>query len=186
MLFRKKNRVCPLRLAGSLDSKIRRWLQNPRRVLGPYINEGMTVLDVGCGPGFFTTDLARMTGKSGKVIAADLQEGMLDKIRDKIQGTELEERITFHRCEKSRLGLKEKVDFVLAFYMVHEVPDQKNFFIEIKSILKPNGRVFIVEPPLHISKKEFNSTIRNAQNAGLKVVDQPEIFPNRTLILQNG
>jgi len=101
----EKNRVCPVTLARFLDNRIRRWLQDPRKILRPYIKEGMTVLDVGCGPGFFSIELARMVGKSGRVIASDLQEGMLRKLRDKIRGTELEERITLHRCEKNKLGL---------------------------------------------------------------------------------
>jgi ubiquinone/menaquinone biosynthesis C-methylase UbiE len=99
----QKNRVCPVSLAGGLDNKIRRYLQNPRKILGPYIEEGMTVLDLGCGPGFFSIEMARLVGKSGRVIAADLQEGMLHKIRDKIQGTELEERIRFHKCETNKV-----------------------------------------------------------------------------------
>jgi ubiquinone/menaquinone biosynthesis C-methylase UbiE len=35
----------------------------------------MTVLEVGCGPGFFTLDIAEMVGESGKIIAADVQDG---------------------------------------------------------------------------------------------------------------
>ena len=88
----RRNRVCPVERAGSLDNRIRRWLQNPRKILEPYIKEGMTVLDVGCGPGFFSIEIAQLVGKSGRVIAADLQEGMLQKLRDKIRGTELEEQ----------------------------------------------------------------------------------------------
>ena len=182
----QKNRVCPISLAGSLDNKIRRYLQNPRKILGPYIEEGMTVLDIGCGPGFFSIELAQLVGKSGRVIAADLQEGMLRKIRDKIQGTELEERIRLHKCETDKLGLSEKVDFVLAFYMVHEVPDKQSFLNEIKSILKPNGRILIIEPPFHTSKKVFDAIVRKAQEAGLKVINRPKIFPNRNIYLQNG
>jgi ubiquinone/menaquinone biosynthesis C-methylase UbiE len=182
----QKNRVCPVSLAGSLDNKIRRYLQNPRKILGPYIEEGMTVLDIGCGPGFFSMELAQMVGKSGRVIAADLQEGMLHKIRDKVQGTELEERIKFHKCETNRLGLSENVDFVLAVYMVHEVPDKQGFLNEIKSMLKPNGRVLIIEPPFHTSKKVFDEIVRKALAAGLKVINRPKIFPNRVVFLQNG
>ncbi len=48
-----KNRVCPVERAGNLDNRFRRWIQNPRKILGPYMREGMTVLDLGCGPGFF-------------------------------------------------------------------------------------------------------------------------------------
>ena len=182
----EKNRVCPVTLAGGLDNTIRKWLQNPRKILGPYIKEGMIVLDVGCGPGFFSIELAQMVGNSGRVVAADLQEGMLQKLRDRIQGTELEERIILHKCEKNKSGLSENVDFVLAFYMVHEVPDQQSFLNEIKSILKPNGHVLIVEPPFHTSKREFAETVRRGRDAGLKVIDRPKIFPNKVVILQNG
>lgn len=182
----EKNRVCPVTLAGGLDNRIRRWLQNPHKILGPYVREGMTVLDVGCGPGFFSIELAQMVGKSGRVVAADLQEGMLRKLRKKIQGTELEERITLHKCEKDTLGLSERVNFVLAFYMVHEIPHQEDFFNEIISILKPNGQVLIVEPPLHTSKTAFERTIRKARDAGLIAVERPRIFPNRAVILEKG
>lgn len=181
-----RNRVCPVTLAGSLDNRIRRWVQDPRKILGPYVKEGMTVLDFGCGPGFFSIDLARMVGKSGRVIAADLQEGMLQKLRKKIQGTELEGRITLHKCEKNKIGLLEEVDFVLAFYLLHEIPNQETFFNEIESILKPNGQVFIAEPPFHVSKKAFEKTIRKANDAGLSVADRPKLFLNKTMVLQKG
>jgi len=93
----RNNCVCPVEIAGGLDNRIRRWLQNPKKILGPYIEEGKIILDLGCGPGFFSIDMAQMVGKSGRVIASDLQEGMLHKVRDKIKGTELEERITLHK-----------------------------------------------------------------------------------------
>ena len=111
----KKTRICPIEKADSLDTKFRRWLQNPKKILKPYINEGMTVLDFGCGPGFFSVGLAQMVGESGRVIAADLQEGMLQKLKDKIKGTELENRITLHKCEEDKIGITENVDFVLGF-----------------------------------------------------------------------
>ncbi len=182
----EKHRVCPVILAGGLDNRIRRWLQNPRKILEPYIKEGMRVLDIGCGPGFFSIELAQMVGKSGKVVALDLQEGMLRKLRDKIQGTELEERIIVHKCEQSSFCLSEPVDFALAFYMVHEIPDQEHFLDNIKSVLKPNGRVLIVEPPLHTSKKHFEGTIMKARDAGFTVIDRPKMFPNKAVILQKG
>lgn len=179
-----KNHVCPVKKAGHLDTSIRRWLQNPRTILRPYIEEGMTVLDLGCGPGYFSIDLARMVGKSGRVIAADLQEGMLQKLRAKIQGTELEERITLHQCEEDKIGLSEPVDFVLAFYVVHEIPNQEEFLHEIKSILKPNGRVFIVEPPFHVSKTAFEETVRKAQDVGFTLVERPKVLLSKTMVLR--
>jgi len=120
----KSKRICPVEKAGGLDNFVRKLLQNPQKILKPYINEGMTVLDLGCGPGFFSIEIAKRLIDSGKVIAADLQEGMLDKVRQKIKGTELEQKIIPHKCQEESIDLTEKVDFVLAFYMIHEVPNQ--------------------------------------------------------------
>jgi ubiquinone/menaquinone biosynthesis C-methylase UbiE len=180
----KKHRVCPVERAGALDIRIRKWLQDPRKILGPYIEEGMTVLDLGCGPGFFTIDIAQMVGKSGRVIAADFQEGMLQKLKDKIQGTELEGHIILHKCEENRIGWSEGVDFILAFYMVHEIRNQEEFFDEIKALLKPDGRVFIVEPPFHVSKTAFEETITKASVAGFAPAERPKVFLSKAVILK--
>lgn len=182
----RKNHVCPVEIAGMLDNRIRRWLQNPQKILGPYIEEGMTVLDIGCGPGFFSIDMAQMVGNSGRVIASDLQEGMLEKLRDKIKGTELAERITLHKCEENKIGVSEEIDFVLLFYTVHEVGNEEALFNEIGTILKPNGQVLIVEPPFHVSKSAFEETIRKAQQAGLAPVERPKVLFSKTVILKKG
>ena len=182
----RNRRVCPVERAGSLDNIIRRWLQNPQKILRPYIEEGMTVLDVGCGPGFFSIEMAKMVGKSGRVIASDLQEGMLQKVKAKIKGTEFEERITLHRCEENKIGISAHVDFVLLFYMVHEVPNKKEFFNEIATILRPNGQVLIVEPPFHVSKSAFEETVRKARDVGFRAVEGPAMLFNKTVILKKG
>jgi ubiquinone/menaquinone biosynthesis C-methylase UbiE len=179
-------RVCPAERAGILDNRIRRWLQNPHKIVEPYIEEGMTVLDLGCGPGFFSIHMAQMVSKSGRVIAADLQEGMLQKLRDKIHGTELEERITLHKCEQNKIGVSEEIDFVLAFYMVHEVPNQEEFFNEIAVILKSKGQMLVVEPPFHVSKSAFEATIKKARNAGFTLIERPKVLLSKTAVLQKG
>ena len=180
-----RNRVCPVELAGSLDNRLRRWLQDPRKILRPYIKEGMTVLDLGCGPGLFSIELARMVGKAGRVIASDLQEGMLSKLRDKIQGTELEERITLHKCAVNKIGVLEDVDFVLAFYMVHEIPNanQEGFLKEIRSILKSDGQLFIVEPPFHVSRMAFEEMVKKAKDAGFRPIERPKVLFSKTVNL---
>jgi ubiquinone/menaquinone biosynthesis C-methylase UbiE len=173
---RERNRVCPVELANSLDNKIRRWLQNPRKILSPYIRKGMTVLDIGCGPGFFSVEVAQMVGRSGQVIAADLQEGMLERLRSRIKGTELEERITLVKCAEDSINISESVDFILAFYMVHEVPDKNSFFKELSNILKETGQVLIVEPKFfHVSQREFELTIRQAQDNGFRRLECPKL-----------
>ena len=179
----KKHRVCPVEKAGVLDFAFRKLLQNPDRILRPYIREGMTALDLGCGPGFFTLEMARLAGSSGKVIAADLQEGMLDKVKAKIQNTALAGRIRFHRCLADRIGLAEKCDFILVFYMLHEVPDQARFLAEIRSLLKPGGKVLLAEPKWHVTRDEFQEAIGVMEQAGFAVLERPKIRFSRTVLL---
>ena len=177
-------RVCPVERAGSLDSRIRRWFQDPKKILSPYLKEGMTALDLGCGPGFFTIDMAQLVGNAGRVIASDLQEGMLQKLQNKILETGIEDRIILHRCEKDRIGISEQVDFILAFYMIHELPDQNAFFNEISAILKTGGLLLIAEPPFHVSKQAFRQTLEKAEKAGLVRAAGPKIFFSKTAILK--
>jgi SAM-dependent methyltransferase len=179
-----KDRVCPVELSGGLDNAVRRWLQNPRKILEPYVKEGMTVLDSGCGPGFFTLEMGHLVGASGRVIACDLQDGMLQKLSAKIKGTPLANVITMHKCEKDRIGVSETVDFVLVFYMLHEVPNQEAFLKEICGLLKPSGQVLVVEPPFHVSRSEFSESVNKAKVAGLKVDAGPRVFLGRTALFQ--
>jgi ubiquinone/menaquinone biosynthesis C-methylase UbiE len=143
----------------------------------------MTVLDAGCGPGFFSVEMARLVGESGRVFACDLQEGMLGIVRSKVEGTGLEMRITTHKCSPDSIGLTEKVDFALAFYMLHELPDQGAFFAEILSLLRPGGRLLLVEPPFHVSKASFASSIGLALDAGFRSLECPGVAFSRTALL---
>ncbi|MCX6281153.1 MAG: class I SAM-dependent methyltransferase [Bacteroidetes bacterium] len=177
------SRTCPVEYAGGLDNSIRRFLQNPRKILNPFIHKGMTVLDLGCGPGFFSIEIANMLEGSGKVIAADLQEGMLEKVSNKIRGSALEKRIEIHKCESDRIGLKETVDFVLLFYMIHEVPDQVKLLEELKSILNPGGRIYIIEPKFHVSKTSFEGMIGRIRNQGFTIIESPKVFFSRTVLV---
>lgn len=185
MTNKRSNKVCPAEFSGSLDNPLRRLFQNPMKILGPYIKEGMTVLDLGCGPGFFSFEIAKMVGDSGKVIAADLQEGMLNKVKKKLIGTNFEQRIELHKCEETKIGVTQKVDFVLCFWMIHEVPDQDKMLHEVKSILKPNGKIFIIEPKFHVSKRIFNEMINLIRKTGLDIIECPKVFFSRTVILKN-
>jgi len=49
----KEKHVCPVESAKGLDNFFRKLVQNPKKILKDYVKKGMTVLDVGCGPGFF-------------------------------------------------------------------------------------------------------------------------------------
>jgi ubiquinone/menaquinone biosynthesis C-methylase UbiE len=182
----ERNRVCPVGLGSSLDSKVRRWLQDPQKILSPFVREGMTVLDIGCGTGFFSTELARMVGPTGRVVSADLQDGMLQKLRTKIRGTEMEERIHLVKSESDKINVSEKIDFGLAFWMVHEVPNQGSFFTQLKAISNKQARILMVEPKLfHVSRKAFEATTALAEHAGFVVSRGPRLLLSWSAVLGN-
>ncbi len=182
MSSNKKNRVCPVEGAGVLDFSLRKLFHNPVKILKPYINEGMTVLDLGCGPGFFSIEMAKMVGKTGRVIAADLQDGMLERLNLKVKNMKLENTIKLHKCQSDTIGLDEKVDFILIFYMLHEVPDQHKFINELKTLLKPNGKIFIIEPKFHVSNNDFHKSADVVKQSGFNIVASPKVLLSMALL----
>ena len=72
-----KRMVCPMRVAGLLDSKFRKFFHNPNKILKPFIKKNITALDIGCRPGVFSIEIAKLMEGIGRVISVDMQEGML-------------------------------------------------------------------------------------------------------------
>jgi len=163
--------------------KIRKIFHNPGKILRPYIKEGMSVLDTGCGPGYFTIEMARMVGNSGHLVAADLQEGMLTIVKKKVNKINLENIIELHQCQKNKIGLTIKFDFILVFWMLHETPDITLFLKELFSLLKPEGKILIAEPKFHVTKNEFNEAKMEMSKTGFKLINEPPIFFSHTVVL---
>jgi ubiquinone/menaquinone biosynthesis C-methylase UbiE len=176
--------VCPWWVGYLLVSPIRRWFQDPEKILAPYISKGMTVLDIGPGMGFFTIPAAQMVGDNGIVIAVDLQEKMLKSLVKRAEKAGVAGRIVAKLCEPDSLGVSELIDLCLAFNVAHEVPDASALFSQIRAILKPTGRLLLSEPgKWHVSETDFQSTLAKASAAGLKLIAQPEIRRSQSALL---
>jgi ubiquinone/menaquinone biosynthesis C-methylase UbiE len=182
-LFMKNKHICPWWLCYTFDNPLRRFIQNPEKILKPYVREGDTVLDVGPGMGYFSIPLARLVGEKGRVFAADVQQEMLNVLQKRAQKAGVEQRITLHLCEKESLGLNTKFKFALAFWMVHEVPEQETFFKEIRSLMKPNGELLISEPTIHVSKVVYDESVKKAIKVGFALKGNPSIFLSRSALL---
>jgi ubiquinone/menaquinone biosynthesis C-methylase UbiE len=176
--------VCPVEIAGALDNSLRRLVQNPKKILKRFLQPGDRVLDLGCGPGFFTIDIAQLIGESGYVYAADIQDRMLDKVRKKITFMKMGDRIQVHKCMESAINLNDTVDFILAFYIIHELHNQENTFLEFKKILNPLGKVLIVEPNYHVTKHGFQDMILSLEDVGFKIIEKPKFLFSRSVLLQ--
>jgi ubiquinone/menaquinone biosynthesis C-methylase UbiE len=180
-------RVCPWWLAPfTIDTPLRRWLHDPQKIVGPYVSPGMTVIDVGCGVGWFSVPMASMVGPGGRVIAVDLQQQMLDMLGRQAEKAGVAANIELHKCEQDRLGINTAADFALVFAMLHEVPDERRLLGEIHDSLKPGGRLLLAEPPLHVSAKKFASEAAAAEEVGFQLVDRPRLRWCHAAVLMRG
>ena len=175
--------VCHWWLAYTFDNPVRRLIHKPQKILGNYVKEGMTVMDLGCGMGHFSIGMAGLVGSTGKVIAVDLQQKMLDIMSRRSRRAGLDDRIIPHLCRADAIDIDESVDFILAFWMVHEVPDQNQFFNQLKSLLAAKGKILIAEPKMHVTAEGLKRTLDIAQTCGLQCIEKPAIRFSHTALL---
>ncbi len=178
--------LCPWWMGYFLANPLRRLVENPDRLLQPFVKEGMTVLDYGSGMGYFTLPMARMVGPQGKVIAVDLQQKMLDGMLRRAGRAGLLGRIEPVLAGRQGVVIDQKVDFVAALYVVHELPDAKEFFVRMHGIMKPAAKLLFAEPKGHVSAKEFETSLKIALAAGLNRATEPVTGRGRTAILEVG
>ena len=180
-------RVCPWWLGYMLASPLRRLWQDPQEILAPYVQAGMVVLEPGPGMGFFTLELARLVGASGRVVAADVQPRMLARLDRRAKRAGLRDRIETRRTQSDAMGiddLKGKVDFALAFALVHELPSPSAFFAELFQALKPGSLLLLAEPTGHVSEEAFEVELKDAERAGFLRAESPSISMSWVALLK--
>lgn len=184
------HRVCPWWLGYFLISPIRRWMTgNAGGIVAPYVKKGMTVLEPGPGMGFFTLELARMVGAEGRVIAVDVQPKMIAKVKQRASRAGLLSRIDARVTSADSLGIADlanRVDFVLAFAVVHEFPSPQYFFSQAAEACKPGASVLLAEPAGHVDDEDFQAELQDAAAAGLSVVSRPTIRRSHAAVLKKG
>ena len=178
----QKSHVCPAENAGWLTSSVRKLANNPRRILRGLVSQGDTAVDLGAGPGFFSLPLAEMVGETGRVIAVDVQEEMLAQLRIRAEKAGLASRIQLHHSSSDAIGVADRADFALAFYMLHEVPRKDSFLMEVHGILREGGRFLLVEPVGHVSKAQFAQTVELAKQVGFVPVAEPRVAFSRATL----
>ncbi len=147
----------------------------------------MTVLDIGPGMGFFSLPMARMVGPAGKVVCVDLQAGMLDRLKNRAAKAGLADRVETRLCKGDSLSIDDltaRIDFALAFAMVHEMTHPDGLFLQLQQVLRPGGSCLVAEPAGHVSADDFRKTIALAQAHGMVVADRPRIWHSLAVLLK--
>ena len=176
--------VCPWWLAYTFDNPLRRIFHKPEEIFIPYLKEGMTAIDLGCGMGYFSIGMAKLIGETGKVISVDLQQQMLDTLIQRARKAGVANRITTLLCDEKNIGINQEVDFALSFWMTHETPDAMNFLKQVHAILKKSGKLLLAEPKLHVTATEFKKTVSLAQKLGFKRMVSPIISLSHTALFE--
>ena len=78
------------------------------------------------------------------------------------------------------------MDFILSFWMAHEVPRLDRFFRQLRAALKPAARFLLAEPALHVSRAQFDGEIDMAQKAGLALLERPAISLSHGALFGSG
>jgi ubiquinone/menaquinone biosynthesis C-methylase UbiE len=181
------HRICPWWLGYFLASPIRRLLQDPGRIVEPYVRTGMTVLEPGPGMGFFTRELAQRVGPTGRVVAVDVQPRMLSGLKRRMAKADLSQRIDARLATSDSLGLADlrgTVDFTLAMAVVHETPGADWFFGQVGPAMKPGASLLLAEPSGHVTEALFQAQIEAATAAGFTVVEHPAIPRSHAVLLK--
>lgn len=156
--------------------------------------KGVTVVEPGPGMGFFTVELARRVGSSGRVIAVDIQPRMLRGLERRVARAGLSKRVQTRLSQPDSMGIAElssAADLVVAFAVVHEMPEAARFS---GSCPMPEGgrplaagragRLLLAEPAGHITALQFDDELADAAKAGLAVIDRPRIPRSRAALLR--
>jgi predicted methyltransferase len=110
------------------------------------VRPGATVADLGAGDGFFTARLSAAVGESGKVFAVDVAADALRRLRARVEDDGLKNvEVIEGTFEDPRLP-PGSLDTVLIVNAYHEMKAYKEILAKLKTALKPDGRLVIVEP----------------------------------------
>ena len=141
------------------------------------IAQGQTVVDLGCGPGFFTLPATGLVGPAGKVYGVDVQPEMVEACRQRAAEAGARQ-VEVVRSSEAHVPLPDGIaDLVLASVVLHEAKDRAAFLREARRLLRPDGEVAVIEfrkeegtpgPPLERRLSE-GDVAAVAEAAGLRV-----------------
>jgi SAM-dependent methyltransferase len=178
--------VCPWWLGPFLASPVRRLLESPERLLQPFVRPGMTVVEPGCGMGFFSLPLARMVGPEGKVMCVDVQPRMIAGLVRRARRAGLLDRIhaSVGSADAGLGAAAGTADVAILFHVLHEVPDQAPLLARLHEALRPGGLLLLIEPRAHVSADEFAASLEAAHRAGFRDTTRTVVARGLSAVLE--
>lgn len=129
-----------------LEDPSRLEMFDPEKVLKEFgLREGLTVLDVGTGTGFYLPYLSKLVGEKGKVYAIDVQPELLEKAKEKVKEKNLS-NVEVMQSEENSIPLPDNsIDFIFMAFSFHELSDPKAYVEELKRVAKPFAYLAVID-----------------------------------------
>jgi SAM-dependent methyltransferase len=174
-----------------LDSPARDADQKPAQVVEALaVRPGMAIADLGSGSGYFTRRFAEAVTETGKVYAVDVEPEMLAYVKDSLAHLHLPATVDFvlARPDNPRLPM-DSVDLIFVCNTYHHLENRPAYFEHLKSALRPNGRVAIVDfyhdersGDLGFSKEHLvrrESVLEEMRKAGYRLIREHTFLPRQ-------
>ena len=186
LISRRQSLPCPVWLGWlvEMDNPLARTNRAAAIIENSDIQAGMTVLDAGCGPGRVSLPAARKVGPEGRVVALDIQQGMLDRVREKATNEGLDHIEFRHGGLGDGLLETDTFDRILLVTVLGEIPEPERALAELFGALKPGGLLSVTEL---IFDPHFQSRAKVTQLASEAGFQEDAFYGNRfayTLILK--
>ncbi len=172
VLARRHALPCPTACLWLLENRLMDRVAGSRVLLDRAgVQAGMTVLDAGCGPGRLTLPLAERVGPHGRVVALDLQEAMLNRLRARLQANAVQHVRLLHAGLGRGALPTDEFDRAFLVTVLGEIPDRLAALREILGSLKPGGILSVTEvfPDPHFQGR--GTVHRLGEQAGFRVIE---------------
>lgn len=142
----KANLPCPASLSFLLENPFMNRVAGAEALLDRAgVVAGMRLLDAGCGPGRITLPAARRVGPTGEVVALDIQETMLQRVRQKLDAQGASNVRLLHAALGDGQTEAKAFDRAFLVTVLGEIPDKAAALREIYTALKPGGLLSVTE-----------------------------------------
>lgn len=155
--------VCPSWLSFILYNPVRKAFTDRQKILDESgITKDSVVLEIGAGNGFFTEAIA---ARARKVIAVELQAGMVTKLKKRIQ--RFQEKVVIVQNDIASPDIRGNfADVCLLYYCFHEVSNKEDAAVNISNAVRDGGILSVYEPTIEVSKSDMEETIRLFEQKG--------------------
>jgi len=170
LLSRRWELPCPAAFIWMLEGRLMDSVAGPEAIITrARIGAGMRVLDAGCGPGRLSIPIARQVGAGGEVVALDVQQAMLERLKQRVRAAGVQNIRTVHGALGEGALHETGFDRAVMVTVLGEIPNRSAALGEVFQALKPGGMLSITEilPDPHYQSRK--SVRELAERTGFRV-----------------